>query len=212
MAASQDQASREPLLKQHRAEKPPHGSTTRPSTTMAVIMFVLRVGTILSLLVAVVLAAFSIRSRGASESPAAAKTYCYKGVQTLDDALPAAKCFRVADGVFTEVTGAVAAASASEILGEAELKRDQGGNGSADAADGYVIPGLWDGHGHLIDYGEMLVQVDLFDIDSIDGVRTALKDYIRAHPESGTKERWLRGIGWDQTNFGRMPTAVSPPL
>ncbi|KAF4334342.1 amidohydrolase ytcJ [Fusarium beomiforme] len=38
-------------------------------------------------------------------------------------------------------------------------------------------------------------------------VRTRIKDYIAANPGAGSKDNWVRGVGWDQTFFGRMPTA-----
>ncbi|KAJ6787793.1 hypothetical protein PWT90_01470 [Aphanocladium album] len=161
----------------------------------------LGLGTILSLFAAASLAALGLRAKYyssvADSQTTAPQTHCYKSVLTLDTEHPTAQCFTVANGLFTKV-------SPQET--ESELKR----RGVADdvASDGYVIPGLWDGHGHLIDYGEMLVQVDLFGAKTLDEVRKRLRDYIRKHPDSGTKERWLRGIGWDQTDFGRMPTAA----
>lgn len=176
-----------------------------------------RFSTILSCLAPVALAAWSY-SRGADS-----QTYCYKGIQTLDSDQPTARCFTVSNGIFTEVktvfdNGATkkdTSASDGRLeeghsfhSDELRKRHESGGGAAADVANGYVIPGLWDGHGHLVDYGEMLVQVDLFGASSLDEVRSRLKDYIRKHPESGTKERWLRGIGWDQTDFGRMPTAV----
>lgn len=161
-------------------------------------------GTILSLCGAVVLAGLGFRAKfhasGLDSQTAPPQTYCYKSVQTLDGAQPAAQCFTVANGVFTEV---------SPQSDEHELKRRGEGADVVTAAEGHVIPGLWDGHGHLVDYGEMLVQVDLFGAKTLDEVRARLRDYVKKHPESGTKSRWLRGMGWDQTDFGRMPTAVS---
>jgi predicted amidohydrolase YtcJ len=76
---------------------------------------------------------------------------------------------------------------------------------------GYVIPGLWDGHGHLLQYGEFLHSVDLFGSDSLDEVRRRIKVYLQDNPGAGTSSSWLRGVGWDQTLLGRMPTAVSAP-
>lgn len=153
-------------------------------------------GAILSLLVAVSLAALGLRAQQYHHGDHDSQTYCYTGVQTLHSDQPVARCFTVANGLFTAV------ASGSEP----ELKR----RGSEDTAavKGFVIPGLWDGHGHLVDYGEMLVNVDLFGVATLDDMRARLRDHVAKHPGSGTKERWLRGIGWDQTDFGRMPTAV----
>jgi predicted amidohydrolase YtcJ len=115
-------------------------------------------------------------------------TYCYKSIRTHDSEQAEAQCFTVADGVFTAV-----------------------GPSDADhtTMDGYVIPGLWDGHGHLLQYGEFLHSVDLFGAQSLEEVRTRIKSYISENLGAGSKDNWVRGVGWDQTFFGRMPTAVS---
>jgi predicted amidohydrolase YtcJ len=42
-------------------------------------------------------------------------------------------------------------------------------------------------------------------------VRTRIKDFLKAHKGEGygTREKWIRGVGWDQAHFGGvMPTAV----
>lgn len=36
--------------------------------------------------------------------------------------------------------------------------------------DGMAVPGLWDGHGHVLNYGEMLESVQLFGAGSLEGV------------------------------------------
>jgi predicted amidohydrolase YtcJ len=117
------------------------------------------------------------------------QTFCYQGVRTHDEARPSARCFTVSSGVFTDV-------STRDDLAAATVP-------------GYAIPGLWDGHGHLLPYGEFLHSVDLFGSSSFGDVRTRLVDYVKVNPNVGTRKEWLRGIGWDQTAFGRMPTAVS---
>ncbi|RPA97694.1 hypothetical protein L873DRAFT_1836286 [Choiromyces venosus 120613-1] len=74
---------------------------------------------------------------------------------------------------------------------------------------GYAMPGLWDGHGHVLQYGEMLRSVKLYGVESIDEVKTRIKEYLKENPTHGTKEKWIRGIGWDQKNFGGvMPVAA----
>ncbi|KAF5025207.1 hypothetical protein F66182_2673 [Fusarium sp. NRRL 66182] len=114
-------------------------------------------------------------------------TYCYNSIRTHDSQQPEAQCFSVADGVFTAV-----------------------GSGDVDQPiiDGYVIPGLWDGHGHLLQYGEFLHSVDLFGAQTLQEVRDRIKSYIAENPGAGSKENWVRGVGWDQSFFGRMPTAA----
>jgi len=74
---------------------------------------------------------------------------------------------------------------------------------------GFVIPGLWDGHGHLLQYGEFLSGVDLFGATSLDDALSKVQQYISLNPGVGTSQNWIRGVGWDQAAFdGRMPTAV----
>ena len=86
------------------------------------------------------------------------------------------------------------------------------GSSLADSAHpGFVIPGLWDGHGHLLQYGEFLNSVDLFGSSSLADVLGRVGVYLSEHPDIGTPEEWIRGVGWDQMAFGRMPTAVSVP-
>jgi predicted amidohydrolase YtcJ len=116
-------------------------------------------------------------------------------VTTLDSSLPHATCFRVQFGVFTEVLPA-------EVGNQEE---------AATYLDGYVLPGVIESHGHILQYGEMLESVSLFGAKSIQEVRRRIKDYLNLHQGDGfgSSTKWLRGIGWDQAYFGGvMPTAV----
>jgi predicted amidohydrolase YtcJ len=121
------------------------------------------------------------------------QTFCYQGIRTHDEDKPHATCFALSGGIFTNVF------TADNI----------GSDINHPIESGYVIPGLWDGHGHLLRYGEFLQSVDLFGSSSIDDVRARIAEYLDSHPDAGTKEHWVRGIGWDQTAFGRMPTSAS---
>lgn len=119
-------------------------------------------------------------------------------VLTLNSSIPRAKCFRVQDGFFTEVL-------------EEELKS----NGEEiKSLDGYVLPGLIDGHGHILQYGEMLESVSLYGAESVAEVRIRIIEFLKKHHGQGygSHDKWIRGIGWDQKYFGGvMPTAVSHP-
>ena len=46
--------------------------------------------------------------------------------------------------------------------------------------------------------------------ESLDDARSRIKAYLDKNPGAGTKDQWLRGVGWDQAYYGRMPTAVRP--
>ncbi|KAF2013924.1 hypothetical protein BU24DRAFT_434797 [Aaosphaeria arxii CBS 175.79] len=119
------------------------------------------------------------------------ETHCYASIKTLSSSQPQAECFTVSGGKFTKVysdkTTAIDAV-----------------NGQT----GHVIPGLWDGHGHLIQYGELLNSVNLFGAESMDEVQQRLVHYKNSRPELGTSQQWVRGVGWDQAKFdGRYPVA-----
>ncbi|TDZ55067.1 putative amidohydrolase YtcJ [Colletotrichum trifolii] len=150
---------------------------------------ILRWGLGLSAVVAVVaLAVVRLQHPMTSTGIGASKTYCYQGIRTHDEDQPNAKCFTVSGGKFTRVFP----------WDDASLTIDAG----------FVIPGLWDGHGHLAQYGEFLYSADLFGAASLDDVRGRLRNYVDSHPDAGTKDEWIRGIGWDQSFYGRMPTAA----
>ncbi|ORY68783.1 amidohydrolase 3 [Pseudomassariella vexata] len=119
------------------------------------------------------------------------ETHCYQSVRTHWEDEPYANCFSVSpSGTFSKVF------------------RETSDTQLAKRADtGHVIPGLWDGHGHLLQYGEFLNAVDLFGSESMEDVQTRVRGYLDDHPGFGTRHEWVRGVGWDQMALGRMPTA-----
>jgi hypothetical protein len=124
-----------------------------------------------------------------------AETRCYQSVRTLSSQTPVANCFTVSrSGTFSRV-----------------FQADAGSDSFKNAHAGHVIPGLWDGHGHLLQYGEFLGSVDLFGSESFDEVLSRTGAYLDKNPAAGTRDEWLRGVGWDQMALGRMPCAVSCP-
>lgn len=119
-----------------------------------------------------------------------ATTHCYSSVNTLSATIPRAECFSVVNAKFSKVS----LNDASDV---------------ARSRAGHVIPGLWDGHGHLVQFGESLDSVSIFGSESMDEVQRRLVEYRARHLSAGTSELWLRGVGWDQANFGgRWPTSV----
>lgn len=118
-------------------------------------------------------------------------THCYVSVQTLSSGIDAAECFSVSDGKFSRV-----------FLDETSFDVVK------DARVGHVIPGLWDGHGHLLQYGEFLDSVDIFGSKSMKEVQERLVQYKAGHDQAGSNDQWLRGVGWDQASFdGKWPVA-----
>jgi hypothetical protein len=125
------------------------------------------------------------------------ETHCYASVTTLSTRLPNADCFSVSNGRFTR------------LFKDDLIKQDASYDAVKDARAGYVYPGLWDGHGHLIQYGELLNSVNLFGSESMVEVQNRLVQYKASHPEEGTDQKWIRGVGWDQAKFdGKWPGIV----
>jgi hypothetical protein len=119
-------------------------------------------------------------------------THCYVTVRTNAADLPQAECFSVANGKFRRV-----------------FLDDTSYDVVKEKRKGHVIPGLWDGHGHLSQFGESLDSADLFGSHSMEEVNERLVKYRASHEDAGTSEQWLRGVGWDQANFkGKWPVAV----
>ncbi|RYO96199.1 hypothetical protein DL763_003326 [Monosporascus cannonballus] len=120
------------------------------------------------------------------------ETHCYQSVRTNQAVHPYVNCFSVSPGgTFSKVFQASA---------DSELAQN--------ADPGYAIPGLWDGHGHLLQYGEFLNSIDVFGTQSMEEVRSRIREYVNDNPKAGSRDEWLRGIGWDQMALGQMPTAV----
>lgn len=124
------------------------------------------------------------------------ETHCYQSVLTNHAAQPYVNCFSVSPtGAFSDVFQADAD---SDLARNVDL--------------GYAMPGLWDGHGHLLQYGEFLNSVDLFGARSMDEARSRVREYLDRNPQAGSREEWLRGVGWDQMVLGQTPTAVCEPV
>ena len=80
-----------------------------------------------------------------------------------------------------------------------------------DAGGKTVMPGLIDGHGHVMELGYAALSVDLSATKSLAEALALVKAYAAAHPEA----RWIVGGGWNQEiwRLGRFPTAPNstPP-
>jgi hypothetical protein len=116
-------------------------------------------------------------------------------ITTLNASSPRAKCFRIEKGIFTEVLNYEPTSKSEKIT----------------RLDGFVLPGIIESHGHILQYGEMLESVSLYGAQSVAEIRSRIKDFLTLHKgeDYGTRKKWIRGIGWDQAYFGGiMPTAV----
>ncbi|KAH8815530.1 amidohydrolase family-domain-containing protein [Xylogone sp. PMI_703] len=117
-------------------------------------------------------------------------------ITTLNVTQPHAQCFRVENGLFTEIfTEKPSLSSGAEQISY---------------LDGFVLPGIIESHGHMLQYGEMLESVPLYGVQNIEEARSRIKTFLKHHEGEGygQRDKWIRGIGWDQAFFGGvMPTA-----
>ncbi|WP_106638720.1 amidohydrolase [Allosphingosinicella vermicomposti] len=69
-----------------------------------------------------------------------------------------------------------------------------------------VIPGLIDGHGHLMGLGHLVLSLDLSDTKSLAEAQAKIAAFAAANPSP----RWIVGHGWNQETWGlgRFPTAA----
>ncbi|SMF64045.1 amidohydrolase [Allosphingosinicella indica] len=69
-----------------------------------------------------------------------------------------------------------------------------------------MIPGLIDGHGHVLGLGFQAMQLDLSDTRSLEEAQVKIAAFAAANPSP----RWIVGRGWNQErwNLGRFPTAA----
>ncbi|KAJ2923261.1 hypothetical protein H1R20_g13832, partial [Candolleomyces eurysporus] len=76
-----------------------------------------------------------------------------------------------------------------------------------------LYPGFTDAHAHVIENGYML-QLPLVETKSLQDVIQALEAYVLSHPDvQNDKDRWVEGMGWDQTKWNggegaEFPTAA----
>lgn len=124
--------------------------------------------------------------------------YCVREpytITTLSPLVPSARCFRTRIDILTQVLEEVPKGEGEKI----------------NWVNGYVLPGMIESHGHILQYGEMRESVELYGTESVEGVRERIMEWLERHEGEGYggRDKWIRGIGWDQAFFGGvMPTAV----
>ena len=69
-----------------------------------------------------------------------------------------------------------------------------------------MLPGLIDGHGHVLDLGFYALRLNVTGSSSLADLQQRLRDYAAAHPEV----KWIQGGGWNQELWPdkRFPTAA----
>ena len=73
-----------------------------------------------------------------------------------------------------------------------------------------MLPGMVDAHGHVIELGLSVIQLDLVGTNSLADLQQRLRSYAAAHPDT----RWIIGRGWNQELWPnkRFPTAADLDL
>lgn len=74
-----------------------------------------------------------------------------------------------------------------------------------DLAGRTLVPGMIDGHGHVMGLGTQLLRLDLSETNSLDEALAKIRAYAAANPS-----KWIVGGGWNQERWklGRFPTAA----
>jgi predicted amidohydrolase YtcJ len=114
-------------------------------------------------------------------------------IYTVDESRPVVQALAIRDGkvIFAgpEIGARALSGSATRVL---------------DFPGRTVVPGLVDGHGHLMGLGEALESVDLVGTRSYDEVVAR----VAARAKTAPPGSWIQGRGWDQNDWGdtRFPT------
>lgn len=112
---------------------------------------------------------------GCGDSQKQIKYYNGK-IYTMNSRQPEISSFMVSNGkIITDV-------NASEITDSVDLKGKT------------VLPGFIDAHGHLMNLGSWLLNVDLVGDSSVQKIQNKLKEFADQHPEMDV----IKGRGWDQ--------------
>jgi predicted amidohydrolase YtcJ len=112
-----------------------------------------------------------------------------------------------ADGTLDHFTGLVISDEGKivHVLREGD---DQIGeyNRTIDEQGRTLLPGMIDGHGHVIELGLDALRLDVTGTRSVAELQQRLRDYASAHPGNG----WILGAGWNQELWTekRFPTAA----
>ncbi len=122
----------------------------------------------------------------------AASLVIYGPVWTGDDAAPTAAAIAIAADSIVAVGDS--ATIADWVGADTEV---------IDAAQGMIIPGLGDGHVHLLDGGQQLASVDLRDAATPAEFVRRIAEFARSQPAGD----WITGGVWDHENWGgELPT------
>ena len=158
-------------------------------TTINITKYFLRTAASLT---AALLGACSPQQDAADEAPGPDLIVINADVRTIDSTIENAEAFAISKGKF------VAVGSSGEIQ---ELAREN--TDVIDAGGVTVLPGLIDGHTHLVLGSGLAVGVDLSEIEEKDAWLRIIRDKARSLPEGD----WILGGAWDHNLAdGVLPT------
>lgn len=141
---------------------------------------------------ALLLSACSREPDAVDESPGPDLIVINADVRTVDSTTPAAEAFAVTAGKF------VAVGSSGEISGLAGENTEV-----IDAGGVTVIPGLIDGHTHIVSGSGLAVGVDLSEIEDKDEWLRIIREKAQSLPDGD----WILGGAWDHNlSDGVLPT------
>ena len=111
------------------------------------------------------------------------------------------------DGHVVRFTGLLLTPDGKVVrLLKAGEKRPERLDWRADMKGRVLLPGFVDSHGHLMDLGFRLQELDLSGTHSLAEAQARIRAYAAANPD----HKWLLGGGWNQEEWGlgRFPTAA----
>ena len=93
-----------------------------------------------------------------------------------------------------------------QVLQHVELVRMAGITRTIDGGGRTLLPGLIDGHGHVVDLGFHALRLNVTGTASLSELQQRLRDYAAAHPDV----KWIQGGGWNQELWPdkKFPTAA----
>lgn len=94
----------------------------------------------------------------------------------------------------------------AKLLQRGDKRPDRGLDFRYDGKGRVLMPGLIDGHGHVMGLGLKAMTLDLTGAKSLDEAKAMIAAYAKANPD----RRWIIGSGWNQEvwGLGRFPTAA----
>lgn len=94
----------------------------------------------------------------------------------------------------------------AKLLQRGDKRPDRGLDFRYDGKGRVLMPGLIDGHGHVMELGFKAMTLDLTAAKSLDEAKAMIAAYAKANPD----RPWIIGAGWNQEQWslGRFPTAA----